>query len=607
MPSPVTPAPRPAVTPSPRVAARRLLGLFRPYWRSTILVVIAVIVVAVLGLASPLLVRAIIDQAIARGDLRLLGLLCGAMVGVTLLAGAVDTAETWLTTRMGQRVMFDLRERLYRHLQRLSLRFFTDTRAGEILSRVTADVTGVQEVVTTTLSQTLSDGVAVFTTVGLMLALDWKLTLICLAVLPIFVWPTRVASRVRRRLSRESQARVADLAAHLDETLSVSGVLLTKSFGRQEREIGRFAVLGRDLMRLEVQRAMIGQIFWVTLQAFWAVAPALIYLVGGRAVAAGAMTLGGVVAFVALQNRLFFPLGRLFGLQVQVQGALALFERIFDYLDLQVEVAERPGAPALEVRHGEVTFDAVRFGYDPGREVLHEVSFTARPGTLTALVGPSGAGKTTITYLIPRLFDVAQGAVRLDGQDVRDVTLASVGRAVGVVTQETFLFHASIRENLCYGRPDATDEDMIQAAKAAQIHDHVAALPDGYDTVVGERGYKLSGGERQRVAIARVLLKGSPVVILDEATSALDTAHERLIQQALEPLFAGRTTIAIAHRLSTVLRADQILVLEAGRIVERGTHLELYRRGGRYRELVDAQFSGVAAPEGPEDATAAPS
>jgi ATP-binding cassette, subfamily B, bacterial len=595
----VPPLPPEPTAPRPvrRVTVKRLLGLFRPYWRSGGLVVLAVLVVAVAGLANPLLVRAIIDRAIARGDLALLGLLCGAMVGVTLLIGAVDTAETWLTTRMGQRVMFDLRDTLYRHLQRLSLRFFTETRTGEVLSRVTADVTGVQEVVTTTMSQTLSDLVAVVTTVALMFALDWKLTLICLAILPVFVWPTRVASRVRRRLSREAQAKVADISAHLDETLSVSGVLLTKTFGRQEREIGRFAGLGRDLMRLEVRRAMISQLFWVTLQAFWAVAPALIYLVGGRAVTAGAMTLGGVVAFVALQNRLFFPLGHLFSVQVQVQGALALFERIFDYLDLPVEVVDHPGATALRVARGEVTFDEVRFGYGPAREVLRGVSFTARPGTLTALVGPSGAGKTTISYLVPRLFDVGSGAIRLDGQDVRDVTLASVGAAVGVVTQETFLFHATLRENLCYGRPDATEAEMIAAAKAAQIHDHVMTLPDGYDTLVGERGYKLSGGERQRVAIARVLLKGSPVVILDEATSALDTAHERLVQRALEPLFAGRTTIAIAHRLSTVLRADQILVLEAGRIVERGTHVELYRHGGRYRQLVDAQFGGVTEPQ----------
>ncbi|HEY3355089.1 MAG TPA: ABC transporter ATP-binding protein [Polyangia bacterium] len=590
---PAPPAAPPAGTPIRRVTVRRLLGLFRPYWRSAILVILAVVVVAVLGLANPLLVRAIIDKAIARGDRGLLLLLCGAMIGVTLVIGAVDTAETWMTTRMGQRVMFDLRDRLYRHLQRLSLRFFTETRTGEVLSRITADVTGVQEVVTATLSQTLSDTVAVATTVALMFALDWKLTLICLAMLPLFVWPTRIASRVRRRLSREAQAKVADLAAHLDETLSVSGVLLTKTFGRQAREIGRFGALGGDLMRLEVRRAMISQLFWVTLQAFWAVAPALIYLVGGRAVTAGTMTLGGVVAFVALQNRLFFPLGHLFSVQVQIQGALALFDRIFDYLDLPVEVDDRPGAAPLQVGRGEVSFDEVHFGYTTAREVLRGVSFTAQPGTLTALVGPSGAGKTTITYLLPRLFDVGGGAVRLDGQDVRDVTLASVGAAVGVVTQETFLFHATIRENLCYGRPDATEAEMIEAARAAQIHEHVMALPDGYDTVVGERGYKLSGGERQRVAIARVLLKNSPVVILDEATSALDTAHERLIQRALEPLFAGRTTIAIAHRLSTVLRADQILVLDAGRIVERGTHLELYRRGGLYRQLVDAQFSGV--------------
>ncbi|HZS41520.1 MAG TPA: ABC transporter ATP-binding protein [Polyangia bacterium] len=576
-----------------RATLTRVARSFAPYWQRGLLVGIAVVGTSVLGLANPLLVRQIIDRALPAHDLKLLAILAAGMVAVTLLSGAIDTLETWQTTLVGQRVMFDLRTGLYSHLQRMALRFFTETRTGEILSRVTADVSGVQELVTTTASQILTDIIMTISTLALMLALDWKLTLICVGMLPLFVYPTRKAGAIRRKLSKESQARVADLSTILEETLSVSGALLTKTYGRQQREIGRFNAMSRTLLDLELRRAMLSQLFWVSIQTFWAVAPALIYLVGGRAVAAGHMTLGSVVAFVTLQNRLFFPVGRLFGVQVQIQGALALFDRIFEYMDLPVEVADAPGAPALEVTRGEVVFDRVTFGYRAEHHALAEVSFTARPGELTALVGPSGAGKTTITYLIPRLYDVTAGAVRIDGKDVREVSLASVGLSVGVVTQETFLFHTTIRENLAYARPAASDEELYAAARAAQIHERILQLPEGYDTVVGERGYKLSGGERQRLAIARVILKNAPIVILDEATSALDSANERLIQAALDPLMKGRSTIAIAHRLSTVLRADQILVVDQGRIVDRGTHAELYRRGGLYARLVDEQFGAA--------------
>ena len=571
---------------------RRVAQTFREHWPKAALVALTGVVASTTGLVSPLLVRSIIDRALPNHDMHLLALLCGAMVTMTVLSGVVDTGQTYLSTKVGQEMMFALRVRLYTHLQRMSLRFYTDTRAGEILSRVTSDVTGVQELVTNTGAEILNAVVVVTTTAALMLAMDWRLTLVCLAMFPLFIYPTRRAGRLRRALSKEAQAKIADLSSLLEETLSVSGALLTKTFGRQKREVDRFTATTTDLMRLELKRTMISQIFWVVTQTFWAVAPAAIYYLGGEALQAHRLTLGSIVAFVTLQNRLFFPLSRLFSVQVQVQSSLALFDRIFEYLDLPVEIDDANDAVALPSPRGELAFEDVTFTYDGApRPALAGVSFVAPPGKLTALVGPSGAGKSTAIQLAARLYDPQAGRLTLDGHDLRALTLASVSGAVGLVSQETYLFHSSIRENLRYARPDASDEDIILAAQAAQIHERIAELPQGYDTLVGERGYKLSGGERQRIAIARVLLKAAPIVLLDEATSALDSVSERLLQAALVPLVSGRTTIAIAHRLSTVIRADQILVFDRGQIVERGTHHELVSRRGLYAKLVDEQFA----------------
>ena len=580
----------PTKTASP-ATVRRVALTFRAHWPKALMVALTGVVASMTGLVSPLLVRSIIDRALPTHDTTLLMKLCGGMIFMTVLSGLIDTGQTYLSTRVGQQMMFSLRVRLYTHLQRMSLRFFTDTRAGEILSRVTADVTGVQDLVTNTASEILNAIVVVVTTIALMLAMDWRLTLVCLAMFPLFVYPTRKAGRLRRALSKQAQAKVADLSALLEETLSISGALLTKTFGRQDREIGRFNDTSSDLMKLELRRTMISQVFWVVTQTFWAVAPALIYYLGGQGLATGRLTLGSIVAFVTLQNRLFFPLSRLFSVQVQVQSSLALFDRIFEYLDLPVEIGDRDDATQLPIARGEVTFSDVSFTYEGATQpAIDHLSFVAPPGKLTALVGPSGAGKSTAIQLIARLYDPQAGTVSLDGHDLRALSLASVANAVGLVSQETYLFHSTIRENLRYARADATDEEIEAAARAAQIHQRIVALPTGYDTVVGERGYKLSGGERQRIAVARVLLKNSPVVLLDEATSALDSVSERLLREALGPLTAGRTTIAIAHRLSTVIRADQILVLDGGQIVERGTHRELVALGGLYKRLVDEQF-----------------
>jgi ATP-binding cassette subfamily B protein len=574
---------------------RRVLATFREHWPRVLVVALTGVVASVTGLVSPLLVRAIIDRALPQHNMHLLALLCGAMIAMTVLSGLVDTGQTWLSTRVGQEMMFSLRVRLYSHLQRMSMRFYTDTRAGEILSRVTSDVTGVQDLVTNTASELLNAAVIVLTTIALMLALDVRLTLVCLAMFPLFIYPTRRAGRMRRALSKEAQAKVADLSSILEETLSVSGALLTKTFGRQAREIGRFTDTSTDLMRLELRRTMIAQVFWVVTQTFWAVAPALIYFLGGRQLTAGGhVTLGSIIAFVTLQNRLFFPLSRLFSMQVQVQSSMALFDRIFEYMDLPVEIDNAVDAKALPAARGEIAFEDVHFTYDgANREALDGVSFTAPVGKLTALVGPSGAGKSTAMQLIARLYDPQSGRVTLDGHDLRGLQLESVAASIGLVSQETYLFHTSLRENLRYARPDADDAAIEAAARAAQIHDRIVELPQGYDTVVGERGFKLSGGERQRIAVARVLLKGAPVVLLDEATSALDSLSERLLQAALVPLTEGRTTVAIAHRLSTVRRADQILVFDRGRIVEAGTHDALVRKGGLYARLVEEQFTAA--------------
>jgi ATP-binding cassette subfamily B protein len=595
----------PQAKPVSPATVRRVVRTFREHWPMAALVAVTGVLASTTGLVSPLLVRSIIDRALPHHDTRLLALLCAGMLTVTVLSGIIDTGQTWLSTRVGQEMMFALRVRLYTHLQRMSLRFYTDTRSGEILSRVTSDVTGVQDLVTNTASDILNNFVVVLTTITMMLFMDWRLTLICLAMCPVFVIPTRRAGRLRRALSKEAQAKIADLSALLEETLSVSGTLLTKTFGRQRREIDRFTDTSRALMRLELRRTMISQIFWVVTQTFWAATPALIYFIGGERLAAGHLTLGSIVAFVALQNRLFFPLSRLFSVQVQVQSSLALFDRIFEYLDLPIEIGDAPGARALPAPRGELSFEEVSFTYDGANRIaLDGVSFVAPPGQLTALVGPSGAGKSTAMQLIARLYDPQHGRVTLDGEDLRALTLDSVAGAIGMVSQETYLFNASVRENLRYARADADDSAIEIAARAAQIHDRIVELPQGYDTLVGERGYKLSGGERQRIAIARVLLKGAPVVLLDEATSALDSVSERLLQAALEPLVAGRTTVAIAHRLSTVMRADQILVFDQGKIVERGTHGELIARAGLYARLVEEQFA-VAAPRPPAGATRA--
>ena len=598
---------------------RRTIRLFRPYRFQVVSVAVLILVTASIGVINPLLIRTVFDSGLFPSsggpDLQLLWILAAVMTSIAIANGIMGVIQTYMTNHVGQSVMRDLRDSVYAHLQGMSLGFFTSTRTGEIQSRISNDVGGIQAVVTSTLTDTLSNTVIFLSTLVAMLILSWQLTIVAVATVPFFFALTKYVGKKRRAVTSEAQRSMAEVTAITQETLSVSGIMLAKLFGRQTQEMANFHRHNQELSDLAVRQQMIGHSFFAVVMTFLSISPAFIYLLAGYMMSGSgspAVTAGTIIAFTTLQSRLYFPVGRLLQVSVELQSSFALFERIYGYLDLKQDIVDSHDARSLDLERvsGGITFDSVRVNYarsygEPSDEnseqeleeesllwALDGVSLNIPPGQLAAFVGPSGAGKTTLAYLVPRLYDVTEGSVSIDGTDVKEIRQVDLAAVIGFVTQDSYLFHDTMEKNLLYARPEASRDEMIEAAKAAFIHDRIMEMSEGYDTVVGERGFRLSGGERQRLSIARVILHQPRVLILDEATSALDTTSERYVQSALQPLMRDRTTMVIAHRLSTIIAADVIYVVDRGRIVEHGPHDQLLAYGGLYANLYREQFGG---------------
>ncbi len=584
---------RPKVT---KALLKRIFSYLKPYWKQMTFVLIAILASAILTLMPSVLTGRIVDEGLIARKMGKLIFYILLSFGVTLLANLIGILESYLNTWIAQHITYDMRNAMYSHLQKMSQRFFTTNNQGDIITRMTSDISGVQQVITGTLTSIISNSITLIVALVIMFRENWILALVGVMIVPLFAIPTRSAGKTRWSITKESQACNDEINGILNETMSVSGQLLVKLFGMEKREYDRYEKVNRDMIRLNIRESMAGRWFRMALNTFTNIGPMLIYLVGGIIMMKfdPSVTVGKITVLVALLGKMYGPVNQLLNIQVDWIRSMALFSRIFEYYDMPVEIENAPDALTPDHADGEVEFRHVRFYYDPEREILRDINFSLSKGKCIAIVGPSGSGKSTLINLIPRLYDVIGGEVLFDGTDVRKLDLAFLRRNIGIVSQETYLFNGTIRENLLYAKPDATEAELIEACRRANIYDFISSQETGLDTVVGNRGLKLSGGEKQRISIARILLKDPALMIFDEATSALDSISEQKIQDAIEPLIATRTSILIAHRLSTILAADEILVVCDGEIAERGTHSELVGRGGVYTQLYETQFSRAA-------------
>lgn len=583
----------------PKISKQLLLRIskyFLPYWKQTLLVMIVLCVTAVLGLLPPILIQHIIDQALPDKNLHLLLLLVLASLGATVVSGLLGVLQNYLNSFISQNIVHDMKNQMYSHLQRMPLQFYSSVKQGEVITRMTSDISGIQGVFSNTIVNFASNLFILATTAVTLFIMNWKLALLGIFVIPLFILPTRKMGNLSWNLAKKTQEKFSEQNEIIEETLSISGYLLMKLFTKEEAEYSNFKTINAEATHLQIRQSMAGRWFMMILSTFTSIGPLLIYLYGGYLFIQGELTVGTIITFVALLGRLYGPVLQMTNLYVDIKRSAALFERIFDYFDMDPQIADSPLALHINASGKDIEFRDVNFAYQQDKPALRHISFTAAAGTLTALVGPSGAGKTTITNLIPRLYELDSGVITIGGKDIRDFTLDSLRSQIGLVTQDTYLFNGTIKENLLYANPEASEAEIMDACKSAYIHDFIMELPEGYDTVVGNRGIKLSGGEKQRISIARVLLKNPPIIIMDEATSSLDTVSEYYIQQAMHVLLLNKTSLVIAHRLSTIMAADTILVVKAGAIVEEGTHDSLLKNDGVYRDLYNKQFEPKILP-----------
>lgn len=568
----------------------RIAGYFIPYWKQTIVVLLILLVSSGLGLLPPIFIQHIVDDALPNKDMGLLVELVLISLAATVASGLIGVLQSYLNSYISQNIVYDMKNQMYRHLQQMPLQFYSNVKQGEVITRMTSDIAGIQGVFNSTVVNFASNLFILATTLGTLFFMNWKLAILGMLVVPLFIMPTRKMGRVRWNIAKQTQEKMSDQNHIIQETLSISGYLLMKLFTKEQKEFDGFKEVNAESTRLQIRESMAGRWFMMVLSTFTTIGPMLIYLYGGYLFIQGEISIGAIISFVALLGRIYGPVGQLTNLYVDINRSVALFERIFDYFDMEPVIVNKPKALPVNISKQDIVFEDVSFAYQKDKPALQHISFTAVAGTMTALVGPSGAGKTTITNLLPRLYERSSGTIRIGSTDIYDMTLESLRAQIGLVTQDSYLFNGTIRENLMYANDGALEEEMENACKAAYIHDFIMALPDGYDTLVGNRGMKLSGGEKQRISIARVLLKNPAIIIMDEATSSLDTVSEYYIQKAMSVLLQDKTSIVIAHRLSTIMAADHILVVQDGTIVEEGKHDELLELGGVYKDLHAKQF-----------------